>query len=213
MSNKKLSKEPENKKEFTRILDEAYSKYAHLYDIAVKAFPLWKQWIKKVIPYIQGPRILELSFGTGYLLTKYADQFETYGIDYNKKMVEIARKNLEKNNISAKLRRADVESLPYPDNYFDSIVNTMAFTGYPRAYKAMSEIRRVLKSDGRLIMVDVNYPKNQNWLGTLMAKFWESEGDIIRNMDKMFKNSGFLHIDKEVGGFGSVHLYYAKIKN
>lgn len=36
-------------------------------------FPLWNNWIKKVIPYIKGKKILEVSFGNGYLMTQYAE--------------------------------------------------------------------------------------------------------------------------------------------
>lgn len=67
------SKEPENSIEYTKKLDKGYSKYAKCYDIAVKLLPFWKTWIKTVIPYIEGNRVLEASFGTGYLLMRYAN--------------------------------------------------------------------------------------------------------------------------------------------
>lgn len=90
------SNEPENSVEHTEKLDKDYSKYAKAYDLAVKLLPLWKTWIKAVIPYIQGNRILEASFGTGYLLLQYANKYETYGIDFNEKMIEMAKKNLSR---------------------------------------------------------------------------------------------------------------------
>ena len=71
------SKEPEGSIEYTNKLDNAYSKYARVYDLALKLLPFWKTWIKVVIPYIKGPRVLEASFGTGYLLMQYANKYET----------------------------------------------------------------------------------------------------------------------------------------
>ena len=53
------SKEPENSIEYTKKLDKEYSKYSKAYDIAVKLLPVWKTWIKAVIPYIEGNRVLE----------------------------------------------------------------------------------------------------------------------------------------------------------
>lgn len=39
---------------------------------------------------------------------------------------------------------------------------------------------------------------------------WKAGGDIIRDIPEMSTKFGFEFIDKEVGGFGSVHLYVAK---
>lgn len=91
--------EPENEKEFTEDFNQFYSKYAFFYNVFTKMFPTWKSWLKKAIPLIVGPRVLEISFGPGYLLTKYADKFDTYGIDYCQKMVEITKKNLKKKGL------------------------------------------------------------------------------------------------------------------
>lgn len=184
--------------------------FAGVYDIVVKIVPLWKRWIKQSIPHIRGPRVLEASFGTGYLLTQYAGEFETYGIDYNEKMVSVARKNLERKDVAASIQRGDVEALPYETEIFDSIVCTMAFTGYPDGMKAMSELHRVLKKGGWLILVDIDYPANSNRLGTTIAKSFAALGDIIRDMDRIFQAFGFGYTDREIGGFGSIHLYVAQ---
>ena len=84
------SREPENSIEYTKKLDKEYSTYAKVYDVAVKLLPVWRTWIKTVIPYIEGNRVLEASFGTGYLLMQYANNYETYGIDFNNNMLEVA---------------------------------------------------------------------------------------------------------------------------
>jgi methylase of polypeptide subunit release factors len=39
-------------------------------------------------------RVLEVSFGTGYLMTQYAGRFETHGVDINGRMVATAKENL-----------------------------------------------------------------------------------------------------------------------
>ena len=204
------SSEPENSIEYTKKLDKEYSKYAKAYDIAVKLLPLWKTWIKTVIPYIEGNRVLEASFGTGYLLLQYANNYETHGIDFNDKMIETAKKNLSRKGVKASLQWANVEKLPFPDSYFDTIVNTMAFTGYPNGKQAMAEFYRVLKENGRLLIVDFEYPSNRNILGYCLTKFMESAGDTIRNISQILQEFHFEYTEEEIGGFGSVHLYIAK---
>lgn len=208
--NAPYSPEPENKQTHTERFDQYYTKFASLYDWTVKNLPVWRNWITQVIPYIQGPRVLEISFGTGYLLTQYAAQFEAYGIDYNQRMVQKAKQNLAQAGVTAALQRADVEALPYKSGIFDSVVNTMAFSGYPDGVRAMSEMCRVLRPGGRLLLIDVNYPGDGNRLGRYATRFWAGVGDIIRNMESLFDRFGFEYTDKEIGGFGSVHLYVAE---
>ena len=208
------SEETDNSVEYTNKLDEGYSRFAGLYDIAVKLLPVWKTWIKSIIPHIEGNRVLEVSFGTGYLLMHYANHYETYGIDFNTSMVEIAKKNLSRNRVNATLQQAHVERLPFPENCFDTVVNTMSFSGYPNGMKAMSEFHRVLKAGGVLLMVDFDYPSDRNRFGYWLTKLMETAGDTIRDIPKILQAFSFEYTEKEIGGFGAVHFYVArKLKN
>lgn len=203
------SAEPVDKEEFTGSFDQFYSKYARIYDVGVRVLPLWKTWLRHAIPHIRGPRVLEVSFGTGYLLTQYAARFKTYGLDYNRVMVVTASKNLRRAGLSAPLQQGSVETLPYQAESFDSVVNTMAFSGYPDGIKAMTEMHRVLKKGGRLILIDVNYPLDRNWCGTSLTNVSKLAGDLIRDMGELFGRVGFSYSDEGIGGYGSVHLYVA----
>lgn len=203
------TKEPIDKKDFTNKFNQAYGNFAGLYDWVVKVFPVWRNWISSVLPHIAGPDVLEVSFGTGYLMTQYASQFNTFGIDYNWELACIARKNLQKANALAEIQQADIEYLPFADGSFDTVINTMAFSGYPDGLKALHEISRVMKPNGRFILVDIDYPGNENWLGSQATRLWAALGDIIRDMQALFTQTGFQFNDEEIGGFGSVHLYIA----
>ncbi len=187
--------------------DKLYTRTARLYDLGVKVLPVWKTWLERVLPYIQGQRVLEVSFGTGYLLMQYADRFETYGVDINARMVAVAKRNLENSGMRADLKQGNVEQLPYEDEYFDAVISTMALSGYPNGASSMSEIRRVLKPGGRFILIDVNYPADHDWLGVRLISVWQRLGDIIRNVGSLLENHGFDQEGTEVGGSGSVHMY------
>ena len=195
---------------FHGTLDKFHTRTARFYDLSVKILPVWKTWLKQALPYIQGQRVLEVSFGTGYLLMQYANKFETYGVDINARMMAVAKRNLKNDRVRAVLRQGNVEQLPYEDEYFDTVVNTMALSGYPDGASAMSEMRRVLKTGGRLILIDVNYPADHNWLGMRLTGFWRHLGDIIRNVCSLLEEHGFNYEDTEIGGFGSVHMYICK---
>ena len=203
------SREPTDKDSFTRGFDRAYGLIARPYDIGVKVLPVWKTWLKRARPHITGPRVLEVSFGTGFLLTQYAGEFDTDGIDYNEKMVAVASENLKRKGIAARLRQGNVEALPYEPDTFDCIVNTMAFSGYPDGHRAMSELHRVLKPGGRLVIIDIEFPADRNWLGMGVTRLWAALGDLIRDLGKLLHEFGFDYTEEEIGGFGTVHLYVA----
>ena len=203
----KYSDEPQNPAQFQAKFDNFYSWFATPYYFLLELFPFWKKWLEKSLPYISGPKVLEVSFGTGHLLCQYADKFDVYGVDLNKKMLSLAENQLRKKGLKATLQLGNVESLPYKDNYFDTVVNTMAFSGYPDGELALSEMLRVLKPQGLLILIDINYPKNHNLLGSTLIEFWKYSGDLVRNMDQLLKKFKVKYNEEELGGFGSVHLY------
>jgi ubiquinone/menaquinone biosynthesis C-methylase UbiE len=203
------SAEPRDAPAFTARLDRLYSRLARPYDMAVKVLPVWRHWISAALPHIRGRCVLEVSFGTGWLLTRYAGNFETYGVDINERMVAIAQRNLRRAGVAAELRQANVEALPYPDGHFDTVINTMAFSGYPNGQRAMSELHRVLRPQGRLVLIDVGYPHDGNRLGSALVGIWKRSGDVIRDMPLLLNSFGFDVYHEQIGGFGSVHLYVA----
>ncbi len=202
--------EPSDPAQFTARADQAYSMFAQTYDRVVRLWPTWRKWLNSALPHIQGPRVLEVSFGTGYLLTRYAAEYDVTGIDLNAALAVVAKRNLMANGIQPNLARANVEALPFREGHFDTVVNTMAMSGYPDGEAAIAEIGRVLRPGGRLILIDVNYPTIPTMAGRLVAWGWRAAGDVFRDIDGLLQASGFKYETNEIGGFGTVHLYVAE---
>lgn len=205
----RYSTEPEDRTTFTKKHDRLYTAFSGLYDSAVRRLPVWSTWLEQALRHIEGPRVLEVSFGTGYLLTQYAHRVQAHGVDLNRGMLETAGSNLARSAQMAALVQANVERLPYRNESFDSLVNTMAFSGYPDGARALAEMKRVLRPGGKLILIDFSYPNDRNWFGTKIASFWKLTGDLIRDMGKLFDEHAMEYSDEEIGGVGSVHLYVA----
>jgi ubiquinone/menaquinone biosynthesis C-methylase UbiE len=173
------SAEPSDPRDYTARNDRLYSRFARVYDLVVKAMPVWRRWIGSALPLIRGPLVLEVSFGTGWLLTQYAGRFRAAGVDLN------------------------------PD-LFDTVVTTMAFTGYPDGRAAAAELARVLRPGGRLVVVDIGYPADGNRRGSMLVeRFWKPFGDLVRDVAALLREAGLEVTVDEVGGWGSVHRYLA----
>ncbi len=89
----RYSAEPADPRAYSVANDRLYTRFGSLYDIVVSAFPIWRRWLGHAVPEIRGPRVLEVSYGTGWLLTQYAGQHRTDGIDLNPKLLSVARRN------------------------------------------------------------------------------------------------------------------------
>ncbi len=205
----RYSREPRDKAAYRRRCDRLYGLAAGAYDRAVTILPIWRRWLDRALPYLRGPQVLEVSFGTGYLLTRYAGRVEARGIDLNARMVAIAEQKVRRAGLHAELRQGDVEALPYPDASFDTVLCTAAFSGYPDGRRALAELLRVMKPDGRLVILDVGYPDDGNRLGTWLTGLWKLTGDLIRDMDALFGEFGLQVVHVEVGAWGSMHLWVA----
>ncbi len=201
---------PNKSIEYTKEMDKIYTRYAKMYDVFMVVFPLWKKWLCSVLPFVQGERIIDISFGPAYLLSKLPANKQLYGLDYNETMVKRAKIKMEKCNKKVDIISGNVESMPYPDEYFDTIINTMAFSGYPDGEKAILEMLRTLKKDGILLLLDYDYPPNRNFFGYYIVRFIELCGDIMKDIGSLIEKTGCKYDRKIVGGFGSVQLFIVR---
>lgn len=67
-----------------------------------------------------------------------------------------------------------------------------------------------MKPGGRLVLIDINYPADGNWLGTRLTRARKISGDLIRDTGKLLGEHGFDFEETEIGGFGSVHMYVCR---
>ncbi len=103
------------------------------------------------LPKNQG-RVLDIGCGTGQLIEHLAIKFKkAYGIDVSAKMLSKAR---EKRIGNAEFFKGNSEVLNFPDQYFDFVVsaNTLHHSNLD---KSLGEIKRVLKKNGNLVILDI----------------------------------------------------------
>ncbi|MCB2287484.1 class I SAM-dependent methyltransferase [Clostridium algidicarnis] len=109
-------------------------------------------WLFDKYEFPENCRILELGCGNG---GQWQDQIENLPkccsltlSDFSKGMVDIVRTNYSKyNNIS--FQQIDIQNVTFPDETFDIIIANHMLYHIPDLSKALSEVKRVLKTDGK----------------------------------------------------------------
>lgn len=106
--------------------------------------------------------VLDVGCGTGTLarlLALAADRRTVRGVDLSQRMVERAQGVAALfPNGRVQFGTGDAEALPYSDESFDAVTNTLSFHHFPNPQLALREIHRVLRPGGVLVMVDVAPP-------------------------------------------------------
>lgn len=100
-------------------------------------------------------KVLDIGCGTGKLsfrLYQLNNDLQIYGVDLSKEMIGKAKAKLRGEPIDFKV--GDVEALPYESNTFDIVTCSHSFHHYPNQRKALSEMYRVLKNDGKAMIID-----------------------------------------------------------
>jgi len=98
--------------------------------------------------------VLEVAIGTGRNLPCYPESVRLVGIDFSPAMVDIARAHAEELGLDVDLRQGDAQDLDFPDESFDSVVCTLALCCIQDTRRAISEMRRVLRPGGKLLLLD-----------------------------------------------------------
>lgn len=173
--------------------DLLYHPLAFTYDLVAAAvsFGKWKEWVFAVLPFIDGTHILELGHGPGHLQRLLHDRRLTaFGLDESRQMGGIAKRRLGE---SHKLARGLAQSLPYPNESFDTVIST-----FPSEYifdlKTLSEAKRVLRNGGRLVVLPAAFPKNSflKWFYKVTGESPEALNESIKpKFLEPFIKSGF----------------------
>lgn len=144
---------------------DSYRKTAKRYDVVVE--PLIKSLratSMKMVPPEEEMLVLDVGCGTGTYLDLYQKgSCKVFGMDLSPAMINIARTKLGKR---AELHLGDASQMPYPDGTFDLVVAFFALHEMPAPIrsKVVNESKRVMKKDGRILLVDyhpgpIRFPK------------------------------------------------------
>jgi ubiquinone/menaquinone biosynthesis C-methylase UbiE len=108
----------------------------------------------QVVPLASGV-VLEVGIGSGRNLPFYGPGVERlYGLDPSRELWRLAGKRVERAPVRVQFIRASAERIPLKAMTVDTAVMTWTLCSIPDPERALREVRRVLKPDGRLLFVE-----------------------------------------------------------
>lgn len=197
-----------------RFLDAFFTQlYHHLawsYDLVASVVSLgrWNKWIQAVYPYITEGRILELGFGPGHLQLDFAVSGRSIiGIDESPQMCRIAKRRLVNANYPPVLARANAIALPFPTQNFDCVVATFP-SPYIFQQSTLSEIYRVLRPTGTLIVLLAAQPQGQSFADRLIGLLFKITGEAPPPEETLQRIKKYFH-DSSL----SVHYQWLQVQS
>ncbi len=152
----------------------------------------------------RGGKLLNVGCAHGPDFPPFVKNFELYGIDFSRKMLELARKYAEKYEFQVSLVEADARHLPYGNDFYDYAIAVATYhhiEGDEERIKALRELKRVLKPGGEAFITVWNKWQPRFWLKKkdILMPWKSGEETLYRyyhlfsygELEKVIKKAGF----------------------
>lgn len=182
---------------------------AHRYDFlnGFLSAGLDTRWRKKALSYLkelQPKKILDVATGTADVAIMASGLLKPdsiTGIDISEGMLEVGRKKIQKLGLqhAIELLKGDSETINFYDNSFDAVTVAFGVRNFQNLEKGLSEILRVLRPGGKLVVLEFSQPKMP-----FVKSFYNLYMKIVTpNMGKLFsKNrSAYQYLDESIKKF------------
>lgn len=124
---------------------------------------LWRKTAIRLLKPVNPQAILDVATGTGdfAIAALRLNPQKITGVDISEGMLAIGRKKIAKLELSDRieLQQGDSENLQFADNTFDAVTVGFGVRNFEDLEKGLAEIRRVLKPDGTLVVLEFSRPR------------------------------------------------------
>jgi ubiquinone/menaquinone biosynthesis C-methylase UbiE len=140
--------------------DPSVCPYGLRFSLALPRPFVTRSRLREMLSPEPGERVLEVGPGTGYYSLHVARWLEPKGtlevLDIQQQMLDYTMRRTREMGISNIVPTpGDARALPYPDGHFDAAYLVATLGEVPDKGRALRELRRVLKRDGRLVVGEV----------------------------------------------------------
>ena len=157
-----------NKEKVQQMFDNiapSYDKLNHI--LSMNVDKLWRRHALKEIVNGKSQRILDVACGTGdstiSIARAVAEGSEVIGVDISEGMMALVQGKAEKAGVEDRiqLQVADGEALPFEEGAFDRVTCAFGIRNFEHKEKGLEEFRRVLKSGGKAVILELSVPQNR----------------------------------------------------
>ena len=137
-------------------IERVYTNYASVYDrVFGRVFQASRETLVRNLAIDPGERVLEVGVGTGLCLPLYPAHCDLTAIDLSQAMLDKAAERVKELGLeNVKLRQMDAGAMGFADDSFDVVVAAYVVTAVPDYRKLMSEMIRVSRPGGRLLLLN-----------------------------------------------------------
>ena len=126
---------------------------------------LWKKILIELSELSEGSVVLDIASGTADIPKLINKKFKSVSIhvtDINESMLVLGKERAINENFfhNCSFALASGESLPFQDNTFDLVTVGFGLRNFTDKRKGLEEMKRVLKSDGVLLVLEFSKPTN-----------------------------------------------------
>ncbi len=147
---------------------EMFDNIAHRYDFLNHLLSMgidhyWRWYAIRLLRPLHPRQILDVATGTGdfaFAALRLQPDHIT-GIDISEGMLALGRKKIEQRNMQEKITflSGDAENLAFPDETFDAITVAFGVRNFENLERGLQELQRVLKKNGRLVVLEFAKPR------------------------------------------------------
>ncbi|MDT3679482.1 MAG: bifunctional demethylmenaquinone methyltransferase/2-methoxy-6-polyprenyl-1,4-benzoquinol methylase UbiE [Burkholderiaceae bacterium] len=184
---------------------------------------LWKAFTIGQANIRPGMRVLDVAGGTADLSRAFARRLhgrgEVWLTDINGSMLSIGRDRMIDDGLLHPAVQCDAEALPFPDGHFDLVSVAFGLRNMTHKERALSEMHRVLRSGGRLLVLEFSRVRKElqplydrysfdvlPWLGARVAGD-EASYRYLAESIRMHPDQETLKKMMESAGFSRVRYY------
>src|SRR3970040_262143 len=203
--------------EATSLTQKRYDRQAGLFDFweaPIEAFA-FKRLRKRLWSEVPGARILEVGVGTGKNLPYHPEGSRSVAVDLSPGMLRRAARKADRLGRGVDLLLAAPQRLPFRDGAFDAAAATFVFCSVPDPVLGLREVRRVLRQDGDLHLLEHVRSRNpiagklMDWTNPLWVRV--SGANINRDTVDNVQRAGFELDGVESRMFGILKLIRGKV--
>jgi ubiquinone/menaquinone biosynthesis C-methylase UbiE len=173
----------------------------------------FREKLATLVALKSGESVLDIGCGTGSLAIVAKRHVgatgRVVGVDASPQMITRATSKAGRAGTEVTFETAAAEALPFPDAQFDAVLSTLMLHHLPRPVRqrCAREIRRTLKPEGRVLVVD--FARAQDRRGFL-AHFHRHGHVDPREIVSLLEQAGFRHVDGGPVGISSLQYVLAQ---